>query len=121
MLELIPSLLLDLTTSNLRSDIQGQTANVDLLQRELMRSQRQIQKLTLAFEALAEILSDRHGITREMILAKITEIDLRDGRLDGRLTPEPVICTVCDSPFNQNMAKCVHCGEDRPPSPGIVQ
>ena len=120
MLELIPDLFQDFSIDNLRTDVHGQAANIDLLQTELMRSQRQIHKLTLAVEALAEILSERNDITREVILAKITEIDRRDGRLDGRINPEAVFCTECDRTFNANMAKCVYCGADRPPSAGVV-
>ena len=46
--------------------------------------------------ALAEILSTQRGITDEMIEAKMREIDLRDGKLDGKLQRSAKLCVVSE-------------------------
>src|SRR5262245_20759834 len=48
--------------------------------------EHQVERLSLALMAVAEVLRDR-GIPEAEIEAKVREIDLRDGQLDGRVTP----------------------------------
>lgn len=50
------------------------------------------------------------GFSKKMILAKIKEIDLRDGKLDGKLTRQH-ICNGCSRPIAPRHVKCLYCGE----------
>lgn len=37
------------------------------------------------------------GIPEETLIAKILEIDLRDGQKDGRMSPTPKRCPKCEA------------------------
>ena len=47
--------------------------------------QQCVDKLTITNRALWEIVADAHGYDEGKFEAKIAEIDLRDGSLDGKL------------------------------------
>src|SRR5579871_477788 len=71
----------------------------------------QVNKLTLANMALFELLQARLGITEDEMLAKMTEIDLRDGKLDGHApAPQPIVCEVCGRPYSKRHNHCLYCG-----------
>ena len=71
---------------------------------------RRLDRAMLAIESLSEILRDRFGITRDEIHARMDEIDLRDGKQDGRLAPGVVSCPHCDRPNSKQSRQCVYCG-----------
>ena len=57
------------------------------LEHEIVVLRQQVGRLTLASIAMAEILRDHLGISNETVEAKILEIDLRDGKIDGTFNP----------------------------------
>jgi hypothetical protein len=71
-----------------------------------------VDKLTLASMALWETACEKLGVREEELLAKIREIDLRDGRLDGQVrTAEQVSkCPACDRVMSKTHKKCIYCG-----------
>ena len=80
---------------------------------------RRLDRAMLAIESLSEILRDRFGITRDEIHARMDEIDLRDGKQDGRLAPGVMLCPACDRPNSKQSRQCVYCGH-QPLSPQIA-
>jgi hypothetical protein len=73
---------------------------------------RRLDRAMLAVEALSEILCDRFGITGEEIHVRMDEIDLRDGKQDGRLAAGVVMCSACDRPNSGQSRQCVYCGHE---------
>ena len=71
---------------------------------------RQIDRLTLACQALWELLRDRSELTEEDIEAKILEIDARDGSVDGKIATKLLSCSSCGRPTNSRRSFCVMCG-----------
>lgn len=71
---------------------------------------RRLDRVILAIESLSEILHDRYQIGLDEILARMDEIDLRDGRLDGRLKGRVISCPACDRPNSRLTRKCTYCG-----------
>ena len=41
-----------------------------------------------------------------------TEIDLRDGKADGKITAHPLRCPSCDRVSSSRHAKCLYCGQE---------
>jgi hypothetical protein len=70
----------------------------------------QVNHMALACQAMWEILRDRVGITEQELLAKMSEVDLRDGAKDGRMTHVQTKCPVCGKPSNSKNASCMYCG-----------
>jgi hypothetical protein len=70
-----------------------------------------IEGLALITRALFELLQETTGVSEEKLRAKITEIDLRDGQADGRMTPIPKKCPKCDATMSPRFGRCLFCGE----------
>lgn len=71
---------------------------------------RQVERLSLACQAMWELLRDRSDITEEDLEAKILEIDARDGRVDGKIATTMTTCSSCGRPTNSRRGSCVICG-----------
>ena len=70
-----------------------------------------IDALALANQALFEILSERLGIKEQDVVRRMSEIDMRDGRKDGKMGGAPVACRKCGRTTNTLQKYCVYCGE----------
>jgi hypothetical protein len=69
-----------------------------------------VARMALATQALWELLRERVGISDAELLARITEIDLRDGAQDGRMTPIKTSCPKCGRVMNSKSSRCIYCG-----------
>jgi hypothetical protein len=97
------AIALELASQKARRDTRDLEEQVRLLEHQLGR-------LALASVAMAEILRDHLGISGELIEAKIHEIDLRDGKLDGTFHPLPKTCKECGRVSGPICVTCVYCG-----------
>jgi len=83
---------------------------VERLAWEVEDLQRKSEALTVACQALWELLRSRTGLTDREILEKMQEIDFRDGRLDGKIGSTILRCPQC-SRKNKSLRKtCLYCG-----------
>jgi hypothetical protein len=71
-----------------------------------------IEKLFMITEALWEILKHQHGYTDDQLVEMIQNIDLRDGKLDGKVakSPQRPTCPECGRTIIKNQARCLYCG-----------
>ncbi len=70
-----------------------------------------IERLMMICEALWNILQERYGYADEELFRRITEIDLRDGRADGRVAPgPPERCAACGHVVSKQRPICLYCG-----------
>lgn len=76
--------------------------------------QRRSDALTIACQALWELVRDRGGITDDALVAKMQEVDLRDGKADGKITPALVSCPSCGRRCNGSRKACLYCGASMP-------
>jgi rRNA maturation endonuclease Nob1 len=72
---------------------------------------RQVERLSLACQSMWELLRDRSEITEDDLVAKMTEIDGRDGRVDGKISIQFTTCDACGKPSNSRRDFCLMCGE----------
>lgn len=78
----------------------------------------EIERLLIVTEALWTILKEKHGLDDEELVRQMVGIDLRDGRLDGRLATEPPQpCPKCGRTLAKRRVRCLYCGELVAPSP----
>jgi hypothetical protein len=80
----------------------------------------QVSHMALACQAMWELLRERTGISESELLAKMKEVDLRDGAQDGRMTPVLIKCPACGKPANSKSASCMYCGAAIP-KPHVFQ
>ncbi len=70
-----------------------------------------IERLLMITEALWNFIKEQHQFTDEELLAKITEIDMRDGKLDGRVKKSSIVkCPNCGRVLMKNRPVCLYCG-----------
>jgi hypothetical protein len=85
-------------------DAQHGVVEQGLAVREL---ERQVERLTVAVVALAEILRDRHGIPDEAIEAKMREVEHRG----VTLRPKAKRCGACGRVTSPWRTDCMFCGK----------
>jgi len=76
-----------------------------------------LDRAMLACEAMWSLLRDKLGVTDEMLMARITEIDLSDGKLDRKVSRPVAPCPHCQRPNSSRFNRCVYCGKDLPSAP----
>ena len=72
--------------------------------------ERHVDRIGLACQAMWELLREHSGITEEDLERKILEVDLRDGKLDGRIGHTIMECPQCGKNTNSKRFNCVMCG-----------
>jgi hypothetical protein len=77
-------------------------------------AEERLERLLLVSLALWELLRERTGLTEADLLAKVAEIDVRDGILDGKLRFPPIPCPNCNRPVYPRHHTCLYCGTKLP-------
>jgi len=85
---------------------QGQaTAGADIAKLE-----ERIDRLVLVCKATFELLAERSDVTDKHLADKILEVDMRDGKADGKLTPQLKTCPDCGAGICAKFMRCLFCG-----------
>jgi hypothetical protein len=94
--------------------------HVRALEDQIRALEQQVGRLSLASIAMEEILRDHLGISAEVIDAKIRDIDLRDGKMNGMFHPSAKTCKECGRVSGPMHAICVYCGAALPKESSFV-
>ena len=79
---------------------------------EIFQLRLDIEGLLMISEALWGVLKEKHGYTDEELLRRVADIDLRDGKSDGRVAPEPPSpCPHCGYTIRKRRPTCLYCGK----------
>jgi hypothetical protein len=97
-----------------RARVGAASSRTQLAPMDLEDLERRTEALTLACQALWEILQDELNLSDAAILKKMQEVDLRDGSLDGRLTVDVTACPTCKRSNKASRTNCIYCGESLP-------
>ncbi|MGE0001217.1 MAG: hypothetical protein AB7F50_11365 [Fimbriimonadaceae bacterium] len=80
---------------------------------ELHELRRDLDRLALAVQAIWELTSKAHGLQPEDLSKQMYEIDLRDGKLDGKSKSQKrMACPQCGKVLQRNTPKCIYCGQE---------
>lgn len=71
-----------------------------------------VEKLFMLTEALWTILKEKHGCTDAELVQRVQEIDLRDGKLDGRVAKVNPDCPKCSRKLMGKRPICLYCGAE---------
>lgn len=77
---------------------------------DMLQLRRHVDRLTLACQAMWELIRDRGLATEAELEEKVLEVDLRDGKADGRIASQVITCPSCGSNTNSRRTQCVMCG-----------
>ena len=78
-----------------------------------------VDRLLLVMDAMWELLAERTGATEADLLAKVQEIDQRDGTVDGRRTTIARRCSACGAAVGNDRTTCMFCGHEEPGRSGF--
>lgn len=77
-----------------------------------------VDSMALILRALWALLEEQ-GLTADQLIDKIEELDLLDGKADGKVTALATDCPSCGSKVAAGLNKCQFCGTDvRAEDPG---
>lgn len=71
---------------------------------------RKVDRLALSCQAMWEMLREMTSVTDDQLAAKILEVDLRDGRADGKIGAHACVCHACGRATNSRRTTCLMCG-----------
>ncbi|MCA9282532.1 MAG: hypothetical protein H6812_02835 [Phycisphaeraceae bacterium] len=77
--------------------------------REVGHMEQRLERLALACQAMWELLSEHTGITEEQLMARMEDIDFRDGSLDGKMKSGVMTCPTCKRRVNAKHSICMYC------------
>ncbi len=70
-----------------------------------------IDRLTMVMEAMWSLLVEQ-GFTEEQLAARIEELDMSDGSMDGRKIPPADQCPECGAVVSRGVGRCQFCGHE---------
>ena len=73
---------------------------------------KRLDKLCLICESMWSLMQERTGLTERQLLERVTELDLKDGVLDGKYTKPAVDCPQCNAKMSRKFNRCLFCGEE---------
>jgi len=68
-----------------------------------------LERLTLVTQAMWELLSEHTNVIASDLLAKMKEVDMRDGTKDSRVVADR-LCQKCGHAVGGPRATCLYCG-----------
>jgi hypothetical protein len=69
-----------------------------------------VERLALVTQAVSELLAERAQVSEADLIAKIHDIDMRDGVRDGRAAESTRSCPKCHRPNPGRRTTCLYCG-----------
>ena len=67
------------------------------------------ERALLVCEALWTIMRDKLGVPEEELVNRVNEIDLSDGKLDGKVRRTAVQCRKCGKKVARRFQRCMYC------------
>ena len=71
-----------------------------------------LDKLLLICQAMWELVKEKTDLKDEDLLKMVTELDLKDGKPDGKYTKPPVDCPKCGAKICRKFNRCLFCGQE---------
>ncbi len=88
--------------------------SADAAKRELHDLENFVERLSLTCRAMWELLRDSTDLTEDDLIAKVQDLDLQDGKADGRLNKTVADCPQCGRPNHPSRDTCLYCNAPLP-------
>ncbi|MHC4250609.1 MAG: hypothetical protein ACYS9X_15895 [Planctomycetota bacterium] len=99
------------TGARAAADAAGSAARDARSEVEYLKSE--VERLLMISEALWTLVKEQHGYDDEVLAERIRAIDMKDGRLDGRVARSaPAACPSCGRTLSRQRPVCMYCGSD---------
>ena len=100
--------------NSIKSDMRAQKLNLDESELSAVSMRQDIEKLYMLVEALWLIVRETSGLEDEDLVELVKQVDLQDGRLDGRNSANAAVrkCANCGKTILRGKSKCAYCGSE---------
>ncbi len=92
--------------------VDAQAAQRDL-QRLRLGYADKIDTLVLIGRAMWELIRTSNNLSEDDLLKKVTEVDLSDGTIDGKIITPPKKCSSCNRVMSKRHRRCIYCGSEK--------
>jgi rRNA maturation endonuclease Nob1 len=96
--------------SHMGSDTGVATVKAERASRSAEAVEHRLERALLTMEAMWSLLRDRLGSSDVELVARIVEIDLSDGILDGKVRRPALDCHACKRKIPRRFPRCMYCG-----------
>ena len=79
---------------------------------EIRELTERMDRMTLVCAAMWSLLEET-GLTQAKLLERIRQLDLADGRADGKISQQVKQCPQCKRAMSLRHARCLYCGAKR--------
>ena len=99
-----------------QTDASSAQASAREAKTEVEFLRQDIDRLLMITEALWTLLKKERGYADDVLAGLVKEIDLRDGRLDGKSSSvsAPAPCPACGKINSSKRSVCIYCGSPLP-------
>lgn len=101
-------------TKGLVKDVDKVSREVSAQNVEMSRLEQRLDRLSLACQAMWELLRDTTDFNDSDIFRKMEEVDLRDGVADGKMGHTIGECPTCGRKVDTQRRLCLYCGDPMP-------
>jgi ribosomal protein L32 len=95
-----------------KSDAARASGKASRVEDEVRRLGDRIDSLALICQAMWELIRERTTLSDQDIERRMEEIDLRDGKADGKMTSLPQNCSNCGRIVARRHSRCMYCGTE---------
>ncbi len=96
-------------TAQASSSANHAVAQSEQARSEVQRLRSELDRLTLICRAMWSLLQDTSGLTEDDLMRRIEEVDLLDGKRDGRVQAGVVSCAQCGRNNKPQRPHCMYC------------
>ena len=80
--------------------------------KKLRDLEHRVNKLELVCESLWEFIKEDKNLTETDLIERISQIDLKDGKFDGKKRKESAVkCSGCGRMNSKQQKRCIYCGD----------
>jgi len=104
----------NLKIHTVQTDANRANYKADKAGRKAVASLESVERLTLILRAMWKLIEEHTDLTEEDLIKTVREIDLMDGRLDGKFKPDatPGTCQNCGNKVHPSQVQCQFCGKE---------
>ncbi|MDB5391759.1 MAG: hypothetical protein JWM11_7405 [Planctomycetaceae bacterium] len=81
---------------------------------EITDLRSEVNRLRMICEGMWTLIKTRLGVADDELANLVNQIDLRDGKLDGKSMKPPQVCTKCSRVVSSRTSLCLYCGTQNP-------
>jgi hypothetical protein len=96
--------------ANARSAADQSAHQAQRARDSIRQLEERVDKLALLNMALWTLLKENTNLTDEDLSKRVQDLDLSDGKLDGRIRGGVTNCPQCDRTLSQRHNRCLYCG-----------